>query len=191
MVWFMIALLVALGGIFVAWKRAKAMPVVVPKEHVNPDAPRINVNDPKEVERWTKELKVDEYDLKGSLTLLQPALELLHDPLQFDNQTGQVVLGGTEQATVIEHRISMGDDVSLADDLHPRNARKRLPRGRGNPIRGFTQHFQRALQSASRPRVRKQGFQRKAVDEFPGFPRSVEHVPKVTSVLRIRLHTGS
>ena len=67
MVWFLIALLVALGGIFVAWKRAKAMPVVVPKEHVNPDAPRINVNDPKDVERWTKELKVDAYDLKGAV----------------------------------------------------------------------------------------------------------------------------
>ena len=67
MVWFLIALLVALGGIFVAWKRAKAMPVVVPEEHVNPDAPRINVNDPKEVERWTKELKVDAYDLKGAV----------------------------------------------------------------------------------------------------------------------------
>ena len=67
MVWFAIAVLVALGGIFVAWKRAKAMPVVVPKEHVNPDAPRINVNDPKDVERWSKELGVDAYDLKGAV----------------------------------------------------------------------------------------------------------------------------
>lgn len=67
MVWFAIALLVALGGIFVAWKRAKDMPVVVPKKPVDPDAPRINVNDPKDVERWTKELGVDEYDLKGAV----------------------------------------------------------------------------------------------------------------------------
>lgn len=67
MTWFLIALLVALGGIFVAWKRGKAMPVVVPKKPLDPDAPRINVNDPKDVERWTKELKVDEYDLKGAV----------------------------------------------------------------------------------------------------------------------------
>ena len=67
MVWFAIALLVALGGIFVAWKRAKAMPVVVPKVLIGPDAPRINVNDPKDVERWTKELGVDAYDLKGAV----------------------------------------------------------------------------------------------------------------------------
>ena len=67
MTWFLIALVVALGGIFVAWKRAKTMPVVVPKEHVNPDAPRINVNDPKDVEHWSKELGVDAYDLKGAV----------------------------------------------------------------------------------------------------------------------------
>jgi hypothetical protein len=67
MVWFAIALLVALGGIFIAWKRGKDMPVVVPRKTVDPDAPRINVNDPKDVERWTKELKVDAYDLKGAV----------------------------------------------------------------------------------------------------------------------------
>ena len=67
MTWFAIAVLVALGGIFVAWKRGKDMPVVVPKKTVDPDAPRINVNDPKDVERWTKELKVDAYDLKGAV----------------------------------------------------------------------------------------------------------------------------
>ena len=67
MTWFLIALLVALGGIFVAWKRGKDMPMVVPKKPLDPDAPRINVNDPKDVERWTKELKVDEYDLKGAV----------------------------------------------------------------------------------------------------------------------------
>ena len=67
MTWFLIALVVALGGIFVAWKRAKDMPVVVPKDRTPPDAPRINVNDPKDVERWTKEFKVDEYDLKGAV----------------------------------------------------------------------------------------------------------------------------
>ena len=67
MTWFVIALLVALGGILVAWKRAKAMPVVVPKDRTPPDAPRINVKDPKDVERWTKELGVDAYDLKGAV----------------------------------------------------------------------------------------------------------------------------
>jgi hypothetical protein len=67
MTWFAIAVLVALGGIFVAWKRGKDMPVVVPKNLIDPDAPRINVNDPKDVERWTKELKVDTYDLKGAV----------------------------------------------------------------------------------------------------------------------------
>ena len=67
MTWFVIALLVALGGIFVAWKRGKGMPTIVPKDYTPPDAPRINVNDPKDVERWTKELKVDAYDLKGAV----------------------------------------------------------------------------------------------------------------------------
>ena len=67
MTWFLIAALVALGGIFVAWKRGKDMPVVVPKKTIDPNAPRINVNDPKDVERWTKELGVDAYDLKGAV----------------------------------------------------------------------------------------------------------------------------
>jgi hypothetical protein len=82
MVWFTIALLVALGGIFVAWKRAKAMPVVVPKEPVNPDAPRINVNDPRDVERWTKELKVDEYDLKGAVQDAGPSVDKVRKELR-------------------------------------------------------------------------------------------------------------
>jgi hypothetical protein len=67
MTWFAIAVLVALGGIFVAWKRGKDMPVVVPKKPVDLDAPHININDPKDVERWSKELKVDAYDLKGAV----------------------------------------------------------------------------------------------------------------------------
>lgn len=67
MTWFLIALLVALGGIYVAYKRGKAMPIVVPKDTTPPDATRINVNDPKEVQRWSKELGVDEYDLKGAV----------------------------------------------------------------------------------------------------------------------------
>jgi hypothetical protein len=67
MTWFLIALVVALGGIYVAYTRAKKMPVVVPKDTTPPDAPRINVNDPKEVERYSKELGVDAYDLKGAV----------------------------------------------------------------------------------------------------------------------------
>ena len=67
MVWFAIALLVALGGIFVAWKRGRTCRSSSRKDLIDPDAPRINVNDPKDVERWTKELEVDAYDLKGAV----------------------------------------------------------------------------------------------------------------------------
>ena len=67
MTWFVIALLVALGGIFYAWKRGKEMPVVVPKKTDDPNAPHIDIKDPKDVERWSKELGVDAYDLKGAV----------------------------------------------------------------------------------------------------------------------------
>ena len=67
MTWFLIALVVAIGGIYVAYKRGKAMPIVVPKDTTPPDATRINVNDPKDVEHWSKELGVDAYDLKGAV----------------------------------------------------------------------------------------------------------------------------
>jgi hypothetical protein len=67
MTWFLIALVVALGGIYVAYRRGKEMPVVVPKDTTPHDGPRINVNDPADVERWSKELGVDAYDLKGAV----------------------------------------------------------------------------------------------------------------------------
>lgn len=67
MTWFLIALVFALGGIYVAYTRGKKMPVVVPKDTTPPDTTRININDPKDVERWSKELGVDEYDLKGAV----------------------------------------------------------------------------------------------------------------------------
>ena len=67
MIWFLIALLVALGGIFYAYTRAKAMPVIIPKDTTPPGTPRIDLKDPAEVKRWSKELGVDEYDLKGAV----------------------------------------------------------------------------------------------------------------------------
>jgi hypothetical protein len=67
MTWFLIALVIAIGGIYVAYKRGKEMPVVVPKDTTPPDATRINVNDPNDVDRWSKELGVDAYDLKGAV----------------------------------------------------------------------------------------------------------------------------
>ncbi len=82
MIWFLIAVLVALGGILVAYKRGKAMPVVVPKDNTPPDAARIDVNDPKDVQRWTKELGVDEYDLKGAVQEVGASAEAVRKALR-------------------------------------------------------------------------------------------------------------
>lgn len=66
MTWFLIAVVIALGGIVTFYVRSKNMPVVVPKTPP-PEGPRINVNDPEDLKRWSKELKVDTYDLKGAV----------------------------------------------------------------------------------------------------------------------------
>ena len=65
MTWFVIALLVALGGIFAAWTRAKGTPNPIVKKP--DDGPHINLNDAKDVERWTKELGVDKWDLEDAV----------------------------------------------------------------------------------------------------------------------------
>jgi hypothetical protein len=82
MTWFLIALVVAIGGIWYAYTRGKNMPVVVPKETTPPDATRINVNDPKDVERWTKELGVDAYDLKGAVQDAGSSVEAVRKALR-------------------------------------------------------------------------------------------------------------
>ena len=81
MTWFLIALLVALGGIFAAWQRGKRMPVVVPKPPA-PEGNRINVNDPGEVARHAREFGVDAYDLKGAVQDVGPGVDAVRKALR-------------------------------------------------------------------------------------------------------------
>lgn len=73
MTWFFLALLIALGGIWAAYKRAKRMPPLRdPKDHGPTDdaslgGERIDINDPASLARWSADLGVDEYDLRGAI----------------------------------------------------------------------------------------------------------------------------
>jgi hypothetical protein len=82
MTWFLIALVFALGGIWVAYTRGKKMPTVVPKDTTPPDATRININDPQDVERWSKEFGVDAYDLKGAVQDVGASAEAVRKSLR-------------------------------------------------------------------------------------------------------------
>ena len=72
MTWFLIALVVAIGGIWAAYTRSKGMKAAdaAARAQIPPapsGGPHIDVNDPAEVSRWTKELGVDEWDLKDAI----------------------------------------------------------------------------------------------------------------------------
>lgn len=73
MTWFFIALVVAIGGIWVAYARAKSMKASDAAARAQiPDpvpsaGPRININDHADMGRWTKEFGVDEWDLRGAV----------------------------------------------------------------------------------------------------------------------------
>ena len=73
MTWFFIGLVVAIGGIWVAYTRAKSMRASDATARAQilqpvPSAgPRININDHADLGRWAKELGVDEWDLKGAV----------------------------------------------------------------------------------------------------------------------------
>jgi len=88
MTWFFIALVVAIGGVWVAYTRAKSMraadaaaraQILVP---VDPDGSRINVNDPADLSRWTKELGADEWDLKGAVQVVGPDVDAVRKHLK-------------------------------------------------------------------------------------------------------------
>ena len=64
MTWFWIALLLALGGIFAAYVGIKKMPKIVPKE---PAGPKIDLDNPGDVQRYTKEMGVDKWDLEDAV----------------------------------------------------------------------------------------------------------------------------
>ncbi len=76
MTWFVLALLVALGGIWAAYKRSKRMPPLRdPKDHGPKAGERIDINDPASLARWSAELGVDEYDLRGAIQDVGPDAE--------------------------------------------------------------------------------------------------------------------
>jgi cbb3-type cytochrome oxidase subunit 3 len=88
MTWFFIALVVALGGIWVAYTRAKSMKaadaaaraqIPVP---VDLDNTRININNEADLQRWTKELGVDEWDLKGAVQDVGPDVDAVRKHLR-------------------------------------------------------------------------------------------------------------
>lgn len=85
MTWFFIALVVALGGIWVAYTRAKSMRAADAAARAQipaPAGPRIDINDPADVSRWTKELGVDEWDLKGAVQDAGPNVEAVRKHLK-------------------------------------------------------------------------------------------------------------
>ena len=80
MTWFLIALVVAIGGIYTFYIRSKGTtPIPKPKA---PEGPRINMNDPAEVERYKKEFGVDEWDLKGAVQDAGPGVEAVRRHLR-------------------------------------------------------------------------------------------------------------
>lgn len=81
MTWFLIALLVALGGILAAYRRGKRQPVVVPAPAA-PEGERINMEDPAEVARHAKALGVDAYDLKGAVQEVGPGIDAVRKALR-------------------------------------------------------------------------------------------------------------
>jgi hypothetical protein len=88
MTWFFIALVVALGGIWVAYTRAKSMKAADAAARAQspapstPDGTRININDPADVSRWSKELGVDEWDLKGAVQDAGPSVDAVRKHLK-------------------------------------------------------------------------------------------------------------
>lgn len=90
MVWFMIALLVAIGGIWTFYVRSKRMAPIdaaaaraaAAATSAPADPTRINVNDPADLARWTRELGVDEWDLKGAVQDAGPNAEAVRKHLR-------------------------------------------------------------------------------------------------------------
>ncbi|MEO8204021.1 MAG: DUF3606 domain-containing protein [Betaproteobacteria bacterium] len=85
MEWFLVALVVAAGGIWTFYVRSKRMrasdQAAATAAHasreaaVAPGTPHINVNDAADVARWTREFGVDEYDLKGAVQVAGPGAD--------------------------------------------------------------------------------------------------------------------
>ncbi len=88
MTWFLIALVVAIGGIWAAYTRSKSMQSADAAARAQIPAPaapvssRINVNDHEDLRRWTKELGVDEWDLKGAVRDVGPDAEAVRKRLR-------------------------------------------------------------------------------------------------------------
>jgi len=90
MTWFLIALLVAIGGIWTAYARSKGMkaadaaararlPVAATASQ---SSQRIDINDGESLQRWSKELGVDEWDLKGAIQDVGPDVEAVRKRLR-------------------------------------------------------------------------------------------------------------
>ena len=90
MTWFFVALLVAIGGIWSAYARSKGMKAsnaaarakVAEPKLVSPDGARIDINNREDLQRWAKELGVDEWDLKDAIRDVGPEVEALRKRLR-------------------------------------------------------------------------------------------------------------
>ena len=91
MIWFGLAVLVAAGGIWAFYSRSKRMTAADAaavaavaahqKAAASTDGARININSREDIERWTKELGVDEWDLKGAVQDAGPSADAVRKHL--------------------------------------------------------------------------------------------------------------
>lgn len=96
--------------------------------------------------------------------------------------------GSLVQKLIIDLPIFMRKNVSLPDDVGPRNLRIRLSSSVGDAARGLTNNLDAPLRRSHDDQFRLKFLKRHLTDDFANFPGSGQHVPEMGAVPFFRLH---